>query len=461
MMKADTNSAHIEMSLEEARAVRWLSKDPRPLGELLDEGSLDVSQLRWAAAKAYNSKLRAAAKVLLKSMESQRVPSTPRPRKREVVSHQAATQVQAPASRAAKPAAPEPAKKARPQLQAINAGLTIEQARQTLWAFKPYKGRPMGELVDGHLLSLKDLAYAVEQAWDDRVRRSAIVLLSLALNQAVQEPSAYGVLKVVSCGRSYAERQEKLVLFKVAVVLGVAFGASVTVAVTNLISIIKNGPPPWDILLSPLGIIMSVIALALLVVVLRGAQLLIDKFVAQSERRISLYRQGQEGESLAVEIVRQSLDGRWVLFRNVVLPDQGGDIDAVLVGPGGVWVMEIKAYTGKYRNIGEHWEKLAGQRWHLMRKNPGRQAKRNASHLSSFLKADGINQWVTPVVVWANPRSKLSWENPAVKIWPIARLQKELAELDQGRTLDAEIQRAIKQKLTQLCRRRSQLLARN
>ena len=53
------------MDLNEARKVLWLRSNPRPLGELLDEGYLTASRLEWAAQWAYNSNLQQAAQVIL------------------------------------------------------------------------------------------------------------------------------------------------------------------------------------------------------------------------------------------------------------------------------------------------------------------------------------------------------------------------------------------------------------
>jgi len=37
------------MDLKDARKVLWLKRNPRPLGELLDEGYLTKDRLEWAA----------------------------------------------------------------------------------------------------------------------------------------------------------------------------------------------------------------------------------------------------------------------------------------------------------------------------------------------------------------------------------------------------------------------------
>lgn len=141
---------------------------------------------------------------------------------------------------------------------------------------------------------------------------------------------------------------------------------------------------------------------------------------------------------------------------NVVLPGRNqADIDAVLVGPPGVWALEVKTFTGEYRNIGEHWEYRAGNQWKLLKASPSRQAQGNAVRLSNFFKADGLTQWVTPAVVWADSESPdespLSVENPAVAVWRFGRLPEELGNIWQGLSMPEATQARIVEKLTALC----------
>ena len=56
------------MNIDEARQILWLKNNPRPLGELYDEGYLTKRRLEWAAQRAYNSELKQAAKVLLNAL---------------------------------------------------------------------------------------------------------------------------------------------------------------------------------------------------------------------------------------------------------------------------------------------------------------------------------------------------------------------------------------------------------
>ena len=142
------------MTIHEARAVMWLRNNHRPLGELLDEGFLTRARLEWAAENAYDVHLQQAAAVLL-----------------EHIGQEA-------------PAAGIEAETAPP---ALDAGMSIEDARSVAWPLPPHKGKPMGGLVDSEQINLNNLGYAVENAWDDRVRRAAAVLAAVRLDQAVKE----------------------------------------------------------------------------------------------------------------------------------------------------------------------------------------------------------------------------------------------------------------------------------
>ena len=181
---------------------------------------------------------------------------------------------------------------------------------------------------------------------------------------------------------------------------------------------------------------------------------MVKRIIAKAEvefnKRLKNYRQGQEGEERVVEVIRQSLDGNWQLFRNVVLPSYKSDIDAVLVGTSGVWILEVKAYSGEYRNIGEQWECKKGNHWKSADMNPSQQAKRNATQLAAFFKVENVKLWVEPIVVWANLDSSLTVENPAVKVWTLEHLPDELGNLT-GNPIPDSAREKIITKLTLLC----------
>lgn len=420
------------MSLKEARAVMWLRNNYKPLGQLLDEGYLNQLRLEWAAKKAYDPKLRQAAQVLLDSLKQTSSAPT-----------------------IENPTIPASTKTSLPPLE---IGMTIDQARKTLWPMNPFKAQPMGSLVETKQLSLKDLGYAIEHAWDKRVRLASILLMATNLDQKIKETPPSGQLHVVSSGRSYAERRQILI----ALVQGVILGAGIVIAflmvilsiggIINQSSSTQTLPP-----MSFATVVAIIIFLALLgsLVWLTNKTLdwVMNKFDAQMEN----HRKGEKGEDRVVEMMRHILDGNWVLFRNINLPGRNRtDLDSVLVGPSGVWVLEVKTFAGEYRNIGEHWEYRVGNRWKSSKSNPSRQANGNAIRLKNFLKADNISQWVNPVVVWADPKSPLSVENPSVAVWTLDHLQDELGNILQNENISEPNRERIKEKLATLCRRQEE-----
>ena len=403
------------MNIEEARKVLWLKSNPRPLGDLLDEGYLTRDRLEWAAQSAYSPKLKEAAAVIISNMSGA---------SKNGVYQQ--------------------------NIQSgIEIGISLDQARTTPWPLPPYKGQLMGPLVDSKQLSLKDLGFAVENAWDEKVRKAAVVLSLVRLEQAVKEPApSAGFVKVVSGGRSYAQRmQNGLILLE-----GFLFGIVMTCSIILLISQISISRSPGKPLPTDPYIITFVIIVFLVMVLLLWLVLKIfDLIIGKMDQKIEEHRLGDVGEERAVQLIVQALDGNWSLFRNVKLPGKGGDLDIVLVGPPGVWTLEVKNFNGVYRNNGETWEYQRGNRWASSSSNPSRQVKTSAARLSSFLNADNIKTFVNPAVVWANEETQPFVENPSVAVWLYKRLPDELGNIWQGEKLSKDERQKINMKLTKLC----------
>lgn len=414
------------MSLEEARKEMWLKNNSqyyRPMGDLFDEGYLNQERLKWAINNAYKPEHKQAAQILLKHSESR--PNT------------------------------APATSPEQTTDALPVGITLEQAKVTIWPFSTNKGQKMGDLVANNQISLKDLGFAIENTHaNERVQRAAIALLLEKLKQKVQEPTpSVGFLKVISGGKSYSEKRQLLMLGGLSFSIGVVITSYLfyfTWAVQTF-SVAKFMKSSSALVATPAGIFAIFVLLGCMGLTLYLANYLINKAEVAFEKRLENYRQGQAGEDRVVEVIRQSLDGNWQLFRNIVLPSSKSDIDVVLVGASGVWILEVKSYSGEYRNIGEQWEFKNGNRWRSVDTNPSQQAKRNASQLADFLKADDIKQWVVPIVVWANFDGSLMVENPAVKIWTLEHLSDELGNLTGTPIPDVSKEKIIT-KLILLCK---------
>jgi hypothetical protein len=418
------------MDLAQARQVLWLSNYPRPLGELFDEGYLDRARLTWAVSKAHNPQLREAAKALLGMLPAG---------------------TQAPAIGGGSTA------------KSFDPGISLQQARAKPWPFGQHKSQPMGQLVASKQLSLKDLAYAVETAWDDGVRKAAMALMLERLDQILKEPPpSTGLLEVVSGGRSYAAQRETWFTFLQGGLMGLLLSGMVAIVVGQIrywSTPHAPGKTLAEVLSSPTQTIAFFIFLLLAVLFTWYVIRLPEIADKRLQKSVDEARRGQEGEQRVVDTILQALNGSWKIFRNARVPGaRRGDVDLILVGPPGVWALEVKNLQGEYRNIGDTWEYRHGKTWRRSSAQPSQEARKHAAGLGGFLKADGIQVFVEPAVVWANPESLVSVEHPSVPVWTLDRLPDELGNISYSKQMPVAMKEKIMAKLTDLCaRQRTQL----
>jgi hypothetical protein len=418
------------MNLEEARNVLWLSNKRRPLGELMDEGYLNRSRLEWAAKKAFDPEIKEAAQVLLQSTVHS-VHSAKGGEKIEAVQAQNLD-------------------------RSMSIGISLEKARATPFPYGLHKDQPMGELIESREITLKDLGNVVETSWDPKMRKAAVALMLVRLDQIVKEPDpSIGFVKVVKSVISYSENKK----YNLALIEGLVFGISLGILLTveGVIFINSLKPPQTrqsitGVASSPMGLLAIAIVLVICLLIAWLFVFIPEQISKRLDKKIEAHRRGEEGEERTVQMIVQALDGNWKLFRNINLPGRSkGDLDIVLVGPPGVWVLEVKNLNGEYRNIGDLWESRRGKHWKAATANPSKQASTNAGRLGSFLKADNLNVWVNPAVVWANEENHVFVENPSVAVWLFNRLPDELGNIWQGEKLSEAERSKIAAKLNKLC----------
>ncbi len=119
------------MSLEEAKNVMWLRSNHKPIGTLMEEGYMTRDKLEWAAAKAWDPRLKEAAEVILAASGE---PTDKQQQCKSITASQVDTST-----------------------PPIDVYMTLSQAEQTIWPVPPSKGQSMGTLVQSRKLTLKDL----------------------------------------------------------------------------------------------------------------------------------------------------------------------------------------------------------------------------------------------------------------------------------------------------------------
>ena len=366
----------------------------RPLGELVAEGTVTSRDLGWAARNSYDPAVKWAAAVQLKVNEVESV------------------------------------------------SLSLGEAQAVTWPFKNLD-RPIGMLLAENVISLHDLAYAVANAREPELRNAAAVVgaeivrgngslpeiaevEAAPASEPVPAAKLRGRLRVIASSTYLVEQAERKARQRTT--LGWALVA------TAFVAMIAGLMPLILVVLGvdrlPIG--WAAVSLGLLVVVWRFVPNLGELLTEQRNFVV-----GRKGEERVVRLLYRLLDDEWALFRNVDLPDNCGDIDGVLVGPRGIFALEVKAYSGYNRNTGFKWQRKYAGFWRTLPRNPSKQARRNAARLGEYLKRCSVNVWVEPRVVWAG-KGKLWLQRPAVLIWQVRDPAYLLEDMQKGKPVEGE-----------------------
>lgn len=141
-------------------------------------------------------------------------------------------------------------------------------------------------------------------------------------------------------------------------------------------------------------------------------------------RGYSGYKRGYEGEKNVAKILSSTLGNEYSLINDVTLGDGYGNIDHIVLGPNGVFVIETKNYAGKIACDGDKWSSQRNGKFnrllHYDFGSPSKQAKRNATTVKQVIMHLAIfkskNIWVNGVLVFANKNVQLQIRNPTVPV---------------------------------------------
>lgn len=129
---------------------------------------------------------------------------------------------------------------------------------------------------------------------------------------------------------------------------------------------------------------------------------------------------GKSGEDLLPSMLDEFLDDDWILYRNVGLELMDGskaDIDAVLVGEQGIFVIEVKNYTTAHRLTGTLWERQQRDGWVREANNPATQLLKNTTRVAEYLQLCNVNLPVFPRLAWVGSGQFFVQNQPAILVW--------------------------------------------
>ncbi len=128
---------------------------------------------------------------------------------------------------------------------------------------------------------------------------------------------------------------------------------------------------------------------------------------------IEILEAGIDGENIAKEIIRQ-LPDNYFCFTNVEVSFSGkSEIDMVVVGPSGVFIIETKNMRGNiYADLSkEKWlqDKISrgGNIYTKQFYSPIKQVGTHTYRLHGYLKEKSINVYIKPIVLFVNKEASL------------------------------------------------------
>ncbi|MDI9615533.1 nuclease-related domain-containing protein [Methanothermobacter sp.] len=146
-----------------------------------------------------------------------------------------------------------------------------------------------------------------------------------------------------------------------------------------------------------------------------------------SERRGMGWRKGHEGELIVTNCFRRLPEGYHIL-NDIQLPGAYGNMDHVVVGPTGVYVIETESCSGNYIVKGDRWFLNDELRKEEVR-SPSIQAKRNAAALKEFLESRDIYvSWVNAVVAFLSESCTIMEEDEHCRILKPCQVPEHIME---------------------------------
>lgn len=114
--------------------------------------------------------------------------------------------------------------------------------------------------------------------------------------------------------------------------------------------------------------------------------------------RSSNYRKGAKGEN-AVKNALSKLSNEYTLYNDINFPDRSGNIDHILLGSNGIFVIETKNWSGDVSCNDDEWS-INHKR---LSRSPSKQVTRNVMRVKDILNKD---IWIDGIIVFTNNRMK-------------------------------------------------------
>ena len=121
------------------------------------------------------------------------------------------------------------------------------------------------------------------------------------------------------------------------------------------------------------------------------------------------WSKGIKGESIVAGYLNQ-LPKDYFVFNDIKFPGSYGNLDHVVIGHNGIFVIETKNYSGSFIVRDNEWFYKGANGIQRAKSQPGKQVMANAMSLRKFLTSNGVNMdgvWVSSIVTLLEKNFKI------------------------------------------------------
>jgi len=164
-----------------------------------------------------------------------------------------------------------------------------------------------------------------------------------------------------------------------------------------------------------------------------------------NQHKYHVYKGGRQGEKIVIKTLADRLNDEYWIINGVYLKRGGGDIDHIVLGPTGVYVLETKNWSGKIICNGNQWQRPGKK----MKNCPSIQAKNNTQKVKRIIDSLQLFRdydiWVEGLIVFTNTHADLSINNPVITVLRVQQLPDYIKKQKGNRLTKEQIQQIVKQ----------------
>jgi hypothetical protein len=149
-----------------------------------------------------------------------------------------------------------------------------------------------------------------------------------------------------------------------------------------------------------------------------------------------------QAQSAIVKFFERQLEKGYTLIRNMPLGESGIMVPIILLGPTGIYVIEVTSLKGRYEAKGEAWNQEAGNGYKPAPVNLIQRTTRMARALQAYIERQGVKLPVAiePVIIAGDPGLHIESVRPAIKVMMIDGIKAFVSGLATGKpVLRAEL----------------------